>query len=808
MDATDTGSRILLAERTPWSRKRRQKKLLPSQKNYSAIDMPSHATGNSSRKPRSISLHQHEDFQRETDLLYQYSNTHAANANRRVSIPLTEHLRQGMQDLIAGVIAFLLSATIAVSCASVVVGHGTELSGYISHIIDMNFLGTALLCLFLAYQSTAPYVVGAIDVFVAPIMGEMAFAISSHLHHDMAKVLPTVIAMIAVTGTLLGLLFYLLGAWRITSLANYIPFPVIAGFLSGVGATLIRNGLHMTGGSYFPYKILTLGGMAHILPAVMFALCSRWMRSRRIPVAISFPLLLITSVVGCHLVAYVTNTSMKDLRTEKWVFSWSPKLMRTSALWYSWTHIDFNNIHWHAFLVESYGYLLTLLFLGALKYSVFASALSTVFGRDISADKEMKIIGVANILTGLAGCTGGCHYLSAMGMLQSIGSREKVPAVICALLYLVVWTQGFAILGYVPKFVFGGLLLNVGSHFLEGYLIVPCKVISHLEIFTVFIIMIGFVSYGMLQSVALGILISVFILTYRIQSVGCIRYESTGALSRSSVDRNAEEAAFLDIHGNQIHILRLQGFVFFGTSVSILERVESRLHCPTQLELACLVVDFSLVPDFDATALNNFRKLNGLAERHQFHLWFTGMSVKVQQALHHNPSSPFLHYADDIDLALEECEQKILPSNLAYVPITDHYESVMELWEHFLFQQIPNRLLPIVVHLTIVELDKNEILSDRKDTYFVCLGYIEVRSDIRIRKAGPGSVITRDECKCSFTAGSDTLLLRLSESSMDTLSKSSPQLALEMLRFINLKLSSRCNQSDKRISQLSYMTFR
>ena len=69
-------------------------------------------------------------------------------------------------DCTAGVLAFLLSSTIAVSCATVVTGHGTPLSDYVSHFIDMNFLGTALLTLFLAWQITAPWVLGGIDVFV------------------------------------------------------------------------------------------------------------------------------------------------------------------------------------------------------------------------------------------------------------------------------------------------------------------------------------------------------------------------------------------------------------------------------------------------------------------------------------------------------------------------------------------------------------------------------------------------------------------------------------------------------------------
>ena len=46
-------------------------------------------------------------------------------------------------------------------------------------------------------------------------MGEMATAISAHLNHDMDKVVPTVIVMVTITCTLLGLAFFMMGYFRL-----------------------------------------------------------------------------------------------------------------------------------------------------------------------------------------------------------------------------------------------------------------------------------------------------------------------------------------------------------------------------------------------------------------------------------------------------------------------------------------------------------------------------------------------------------------------------------------------------------------
>lgn len=77
-----------------------------------------------------------------------------------------ERILEVLVNLTSGVIAFLLSSTLTVSCASVIVGHGTPLATVIAHFIDMNLLGTAILSLVLAWQSQAPWTLGAIDVFV------------------------------------------------------------------------------------------------------------------------------------------------------------------------------------------------------------------------------------------------------------------------------------------------------------------------------------------------------------------------------------------------------------------------------------------------------------------------------------------------------------------------------------------------------------------------------------------------------------------------------------------------------------------
>ena len=479
---------------------------------------------------------------------------------------------------------------------------------------------------------------------------------------------------------------------------------------------MIRNGLHMSCDSqYFPSQMFTYPALCLLTPALAFAAICRWVQYKNYPTVVTFPILLFCSILGFHVAARSVGMSVDDLQKAHWIFSWSPQIMEGTAMWYSWTHIDFEHVHWQTLFFESAGYFCTLLVLGALKYSVFATSLSTVLGQEIDADIEMKVIGKANMLAGLLGCTGGCHYVSAMSMLQSLKSNGRVPTLICGGLFLVVWGTGLKILLYVPKFVFGGLLLNIGMHFLEAYFFAPMYIVSKLEGLTVCIISLGFICVGMLQSVALGVLICIVILVYRIYRVGCIRIESTGLVSRSNVNRRKAESNYLDIHGEAIHILKLQGFVFFGTSVKILETVEHRILRNEDLveRLQYLIIDFSLVPDFDATALNHFRRLTAFAQQSMFHIVVCGHSPKILTALLRNPQPlNYLHYFTNLEEALEKCENDLIPQAISSTFMTHccQVDSIADIWEEYLFLQttaLYKKLPSLVVHLDKIIIPSN-----------------------------------------------------------------------------------------------------
>lgn len=553
----------------------------------------------------------------------------------------------------------------------------------------------------------------------------------------------------------------------------------------------MRNGIHMASSKAYTEKFFTLQQQLLIWPAVLFASLARFGQHLKIPVAFSFPCLLITALVAFQTSAWITGMDLEQQGKEGWVFAWERKVVRDTPMWYAWNHVKFDHVGWHVLTHECLGYLVSLVILGALKYSVATTSLSTLFGREISPDNEMRVIGLANMASGLFGCCGGCHYLSAMGIMKQFEANEKVPALVCAVLIVMLWSQGIQMLQYVPKFIFGGLLLSVGLHFLEAYFIAPFQFLKPVEKGIVVLITSSFLVIGMLESVALGIVISMAELIYRIYEVGCVHHETTGALTRSAVDRTPEQMRFLDAEGSSIFVLRLQGYLFFGTSVNIVERISTRVRSLDFSKLQFVIIDFGLVPSFDATALLNFRKAAVLADRYMFDIYFCGLQPSIELALRQNQYSQRVHLlSSDVDIALEICEDELLPDDIKTQTTgsIDEWKHMnqLELWEHFMsLHEVSDshidmqKLLPLAAYLDIVVVASGRPLLTpyaSRDTYFVCFGFVNIMSDSEFSTARniPGVAVPELSPTSSSTtpSSSSTPVMEGEAASMDAESES------------------------------------
>jgi SulP family sulfate permease len=122
-----------------------------------------------------------------------------------------------------------------------------------------------------------------------------------------------------------------------------------------------------------------------------------------------------------------------------------------------------------------------------------------------------------------------------------------------------------------------------------------------------------------------------FVIKY--SGVDVVRATFSGTAHRSNVDRSTEAKNLIDVNGDMIEVLRLDGFLFFGSTNSLLDRIRERAGTSSKLPLKYLVLDFSAVSGIDSSAVASFFKLGLLATKVDFKIVFTRISAAISRQL-------------------------------------------------------------------------------------------------------------------------------------------------------------------------------
>ncbi|OQS05761.1 Sulfate Permease (SulP) Family, partial [Thraustotheca clavata] len=566
-----------------------------------------------------------------------------------------------------------------------------------------------------------------------PVLNEMSHHIIKKLDSKMEMVVPTLFVTIAVASVAIGLCVFLVGQMRISSLTHYIPYPVIAGFLSGIGGVLIKDGVHMASAENLS---LTMDSILYVLPAILFACCSHGADHFKVSPAVYLPILLVGSVIGFHLVALITGFS-----TASWEFDWSPVMLSHTPRWYSWVRIDWSLVQWSVLMSALGKGLPTLFVLGALKYSVLVRSLSFLFDREIPVDGEMQVIGMANVISGVVGCTGGCHYISAMGLLSTFNVHPRIPVIICSVLLFILWGVGLGSLVYVPKFIFGGLLLHIGVHFIMKYLLTSMRTLPGLECGIVVCVFLVFITVGTLQSVGLGLVLSSIHLVFQLNAVGCISQ--------------------YDVLPPDGFSIQLQGYLCFATSKHLVHKIEKlwRAHHFTVLHL-----DFERVLAVDNSFLHSFRQIEAFAKRRSLHIQLDRMPEAMAPLFPQTINPKQL-----MDMATKQ-------AMWIYYLEKQHNVQVQILLENY-------RLEHVARFMELRTLAKGTPFAPGLGRWwFICEGIGVVGTT----EFGPGFVIEGSTMSAPFVASTPCSILHISQDAWRALQLQNPGLAIGLLEAVRL----------------------
>ena len=528
------------------------------------------------------------------------------------------------------------------------------------------FSGLAGACV-VAARSTLPAIAEVQDGPSA-IFAIMAAAIYATEGIDESEKLPTVEAAIALTSMGTGVVMSALGAAKLGNIVRLLPSPVSGGFLAGTGWVL-------TAGAF---KVLT--GTAFEPANVLAALNSPQLFTVVLPGAATGAAIAVGNrLIGKFWVvpSFLLGGCLAYFGALEFAFGMSPDdALREGLLLGPFDLADAGyvpfvfdadalaKVRWDV-VVDQFPRMLTTFGLSTLGLLLITSAVEVSTSREGDANKELKAAGVANVLGGLGGGLISYHSLSATQIAHSMGSRSRLPGLVCAAAYGAALVVGPAPLAYVPTFLVGGLLLFIGLSFLYEWIVEGYENLPRSEYAVVVLIVVTVASQGYLAGVVAGILgaAAVFVSDYsRVPIVRArLRVGGRGGI-RSSAARTRAEVEVIVRLGGGVYGAKLQGYLFFATAYRLLEEIRAR-HERTKADgapLTYVVLDFLNVVGVDGSAISVFEKLRRFCAREKIALVLSDVDRqelrRVVGITLFGEDRPTFAFVDRVD-ALEQSKQ-------------------------------------------------------------------------------------------------------------------------------------------------------
>jgi SulP family sulfate permease len=308
---------------------------------------------------------------------------------------------------------------------------------------------------------------------------------------------------------------------------------------------------------------------------------------------------------------------------------------------------------------------------------------------NLNVNRELIAHGISNTLSGLVGSIQVFNVLSLMldvltlhqnylvyansVMFIDNGGDSRTAGVLLAGATTAVWIAGPAMIGYIPICLVGALIFLLGIDLMKEALWDTFGKCHKLEYLTILAIVLIMGIYDFVVGILVGIVLAC--VSYVVQSSRhpAIRASYSGVVAESTVRRPRADGRYLNKVRGQIRVIKLGGFLFFGTIVSVEEYMRSLIedeHFEKQ-PVSFIIVDFAHVTDVDFSSSEGFQRINRILSRKNVKMIISGVSFanQVGQALQNvglldeesgDDGCPPPQVFEDLNTALESSENELL----------------------------------------------------------------------------------------------------------------------------------------------------
>lgn len=417
--------------------------------------------------------------------------------------------------------------------------------------------------------------------------------------------------LIVGTFALAGIFEILFGILDLGKYVKFMPYPVLSGFMAGIGIIIISVQIYPLLGHPSPKGFTQI--LLHLdEPLTHIDYQSLLLGGVTIGIIYLFP--GITKKIPAILVALIAGTVLSvSMQFDVPVIGEIPRELPQMHL------DDIFSIHW-----SDIHYIITpAIMLGGL--GVIDSLLTSVVADNLTKtqhNSRWTVIGqgVGNLITGLFGGIPGAG--ATMGTVTNIktGATSKISGIMKGVFLLLIVVSITDFVKFIPMSVLSGILITIGIGIIDIKGVKMLFKVPRQDAAVWMIVLFVTLFDNLLDAVGIGFALS------SVLFIGRMTKNMTNTHSVARLNEVLEDAHLKD-RGDRIMVKQLDGPLFFGFADRF------RAYCESITDVDAVILRMNNVPFLDQSGIITLESAVADWEKRGIHVYFTELNDEVYSAL-------------------------------------------------------------------------------------------------------------------------------------------------------------------------------
>ena len=391
---------------------------------------------------------------------------------------------------------------------------------------------------------------------ISGITGPSAIVIASVMH-ALNKDISSVILVMFMA----GLLQIILSRSALINIVKYVPYPVISGFMNGVGIIIIILQINPLLGhaamsntiESIEYTFLNLVSINYdalligvLTLAIVFGIPKRINKV--------FPSTVLALIV-CTLISMKLGLNVDKI----------------SAVSVDWPKIVFPHASVHD-IITYFHYAITLAIILTAESLLTGLVCDSLTKTPSNPKRIILAQGIGNAVCALTGSLAGAAATMRTVAALKAGATTRIAAVVTPVVLLLLLFKFSGFVAEIPLAVLAGILIKIGYDIIDVKLLKVIKFAPKEDLYVLLLVFLLTVFYNLIVAVGAGITLAALLYAKRVADKARIVHKVVHKKEVLTLEKNVEE----DFH-HKIRIAHIDGQFFFGSATQLISKFDVML---------------------------------------------------------------------------------------------------------------------------------------------------------------------------------------------------------------------------------------